>query len=61
MIPDMFNNKKLNQIVTEIFIRGRKIYTYLVFITQSYFAVPKKFRLNSTQYFIMEIPNKREL
>ena len=33
----------------------------LVFITQSYFAVPKNIRLNSTHYFVMKIPNKREL
>ena len=41
MIADMFSNKKLNPIVTELFIRGRKLNIYLVFITQSYFAVPK--------------------
>ena len=41
MIADMLNNKKLNPIVTELFIRSRKINIFLVFITQSYFAVPK--------------------
>ena len=50
-----------NQIVTELFIRGRKLNISLVFITQSYFAVPKNNKLNSTHYFIMKIPNKREL
>ena len=59
MIADMLSNKKLNPIVTELFIRGRKINISLVFITQSYFAVPKNIRLNSTHYFV--IPNKREL
>ena len=34
---------------------------FLVFITQSYFAVPKDIRINSTHYFIMKIPNKPEL
>ena len=53
--------KKLNPIVTELFIRGRKLNISLVFITQSYFAVPKNIRLNSTHYFVMKIPNKREL
>ena len=61
MIADMVSNKKLNPIVTELFIRGRKVDISLVFITQSYFAVPKNIRLNSTHYFVMKIPNKREL
>ena len=61
MIVDMINNKKLNSIVTELFIRGRKLNISLVFITQSYFKVPKDVRLNSTHFFIMKIPNKREL
>ena len=57
----MINNKKLNSIVTELFIRGRKPNISLVFITQSYFKVPKDVRLNTTHFFIMKIPNKREL
>ena len=61
IISDMLSNKKLNPIVTELFIRGRKLNISLVFITQSYFAVPKNIRLNSTHYFVMKIPNKREL
>ena len=61
MIADMINNKKLNSIVTELFIRGRKLNISLAFITQSYFKVPKDVRLNCTQIFNMLIPNKREL
>ena len=61
MVADMLSNKKLNPVVTELFIRGRKLTISLVFITQSYFAVPKDIRLNSTHYLIMKIPNKREL
>ena len=61
MIADIINNKKLNPIVTEFFIRGRKINISIVSITQSYFKVPKYVRLNSTYFFIMKIPNKREL
>ena len=61
MIADMINNKKLNSIVTELFIRRRKLNISLVFITQSYFKVPKDVRLNTTHFFIMKIPNKREL
>ena len=61
MIADMINNKKLNPIVTELFVRGRKINIPIVFITQSYFKVPKDVRLNSTHFFIMKIYNKREL
>ena len=61
MIADMINNNKLNPIVTELFIRGRKLNISIVFITQSYFKVPKDVRLNSTHFFIIKIPNKREL
>ena len=61
MIADMINNKKLNPVVTELFIRGRKLNISIVFITQSYFKVPTDVRLNSTYFFIMKIPNKREL
>ena len=61
MIADMIHNKKLNSIVTELFIRGRKLNISLVFITQSYFKVPKDVRLNTSHFFIAKIPNKREL
>ena len=61
MIADMINNKILNSIVTKLFIRGRKLNISLVFITQSYFKVPKDVRLNTTHFFIMKIPNRREL
>ena len=61
LIADMINNKKLNPIVTELFIRGRKLNISIVFITQSYFKVPKDVRLNSTHFFVMKISNKREL
>ena len=61
MIFDLFSNKKRNPIVPELFIRGRKLNIYLVFIIQSYFAVPKNIRLNSTHYFIIKIPNKQEV
>ena len=57
----MLSNKKLNPIVTELFITGRKLNFSLVLIPQSYFAVPKNIRLSSTHYFVMKIPNKREL
>ena len=60
MIADIINNKKLNSIVTELFIRGRKQNIALVFITQSYFKAPKSVRLNTTHSFILKIPNKRE-
>ena len=61
MIAHMLSNKKLNAIVTELYVRGRKLNTSIVFITQSYFAVPKNVRLNSMHYFILKFPNKREL
>ena len=61
MIADMLCNKKLNPIITELFIRVRQLNISLVFIGKSYFAVPKTIRLNSTHYFIMKILTKREL
>ena len=60
MITDFLSNKKLNPIVTELFIRGRKLNISLVFITQSYIAVPKNIRLNPTHYIVMNPPNKKE-
>ena len=61
MIADMINNKKLDSIVTELFIRATKLNISIAFIMQSDFKVPKDVRLNSTHFFIMKIPNKREL
>ena len=61
VIADMLNNKKLNPVVTELFIRVIKLNTSLVFITESYFAAPKNIRLNSTHYFFMKVPNKQKL
>ena len=52
---------KLNSIVTELFIRGRRLNISLIFITQSYLKVPKDVRLNPTHFFMMKVPNKREL
>ena len=59
MIADVIKNKKLNSIVTELLIRGRKTNISFVFITQSYFKVPKDVRLNTTHFFISKIPKKR--
>ena len=61
MIADMIHNKKLNSMFSELFIRGRKLNISLVFITQSYFKVPKDVRLNTSHFFIPKIPNEREL
>ena len=57
----MFSNKKLNPIITKLFIRGRKLNISLVLITESYFVVPKNTRLNSKLYFVMKSPNRQEL
>ena len=57
MIADVVNNKKLNSVVTELFIRGRKLNIFLVFVMQSHFKVLKDVKLNSTNFFIMKIPN----
>ena len=61
MIADMIHNKKLDSIVAELFIKGKKLNISLVFITQSCFKVPKDVRLNTSHFFIAKIPNKREL
>ena len=58
---DMLSNKKVNLIVTELFSRRRKLIISLVFITQPYLTVSKNIKLNLTHYFVMKIPNKREL
>ena len=50
MIADMIHKKKLDSMVTELFIRGRKLNISLVFITESYFKVPKDVRLNTTHF-----------
>ena len=54
-------NKKVSPVVTDLFLRGRKLTLLLVFISQFYFKVPRTIQLNVTHYFIMKIPNKREL
>ena len=59
MIADIMANKKFQAIIKELFIRCRKLNISLIFITQSYFSVPKDVRLNSKQYLIMKINNKR--
>ena len=61
MITDIPSNKKLNPVVTKLFIRGGKSNTSLVFTLQSYFLVPKNIRLNTTHYLVVKIPNKEEL
>ena len=61
MIADIMSNKKFQAIIKELFIRSRKVNISLVFITQSYFSVPKDVRLNLTHYFIVKINNRKEL
>ena len=61
MMADMIHNKKINSVVTDLFIRGRKMNISIVFITQSYFQVPKGVRNNTGHFFIAKIPNKREI
>ena len=61
MIADIMDNRRFQTIIKELFIRCRKLNISLVFITQSYFSVPKDVRLNSTHYLIMKINNRKEL
>ena len=59
VFDDVINNKKLNPVVTELFIRGRKLNITIDFVKQSYLKVPKEVRRNTTHFFIMKISNKR--
>ena len=61
IIADIHNNEKLNKIVTELFIRVRKLNNSLVSITQSYFEIPKDFRPNTAHFVTMQIPNKKRI
>ena len=61
IIADMESNRKLSRNAIELFLRGEKFNISIVFISRSYFKVPKTIRLNATNFFIMKIPNKREL
>ena len=61
MIADIMSNKQFQAIIKELFIRCRKMNISLVFITQSYFSLPKDLILNSTHYLIMKINNRKEL
>ena len=61
MMADIMSNKKVQAMIKELFIRSRKLNILLVFITQSYFSVPKDVRLNSRHYLIMKINNRKEL
>ena len=60
MIASIMTNKRFQAIIKKLFIICRKLSISLVFITQSYFTVPKDVRLNSTLYLIKKINNERE-
>ena len=61
MISHFISDKKVQQVLKELFIRCKKLNILLCFLTQSYFSVPKDVRLNCTHYIIFKIHNKREL
>ena len=61
MIADIMTNNRFEAIIKEMFIRCRKLNISLIFITQSYFSVPKDVKLNATHYLIMKVNNRREL
>ena len=61
IVADIISNKKYDPIVTELFVRGRKLNIPLTFVTQSYGTVPKDNGINSVHYFVMKISNKRVL
>ena len=59
MIADMISNKKTYPVVTELYIRGRKLKIPLVFITQSYLKIPKYVRLNCAQFLLRKFKQSR--
>ena len=61
IVADIISNKKYDPIVTELFVRGRKLNIPLTFVTQSYVTVPKDNGINSVHYFVMKISDKRVL
>ena len=61
IVADIISNKKYDPIVTELFVRGRKLNIPLTFVTQSYVTVPKDNGINSVHYFVTKISNKRVL
>ena len=61
MIADIMRSEKFKAVIKELFIRCRKLNISIVFITQSYFRIPKDAKLNSTHYILMKIDNKKEL
>ena len=61
IVGDIMSNEKSQAVVKELFIRCRKLNISLVFITQSYFSVPKDDKLNSTHYLIIKIHNKKRI
>ena len=61
MIADMLSKKQLNPVLVELFIGGRQLNIFVVFIPQSYFTVLKNIRLNSMHFFVMKIPNQGKL
>ena len=61
MIADIMRSEKFKAVIKELFIRCRKLNISIVFITQSYFRIPKDAKLNSTHYILMKIGNKKEL
>ena len=62
MITDMISNKKLNPVVTKLFVKGRKLSIYLVFIKLSNFSVPKYTTANlNTKHFLYQEDSKRKI
>ena len=58
LISDMLNNKRVDSVVTGLFVKSRQLKISPAFTTQSYFTVPKNIWSNSTHYFTIKIPNK---
>ena len=59
MVVDIKTSKEFQALIKKLFIRCIKVNISLVFITPSYFSVPKDVRLNSIHYLIMETKNKK--
>ena len=61
IIADIIYSKKLDSVVTELFIRGKKLNISLIFISASYFKIPKDVRLNTTHFLSQKSRIKENL
>lgn len=60
IIDDMVNEKD-QRCIQELYIRGRKLGCSMLYLSQSFFKIPKLIRLQCDYVFIIKTPNLRDL